>query len=102
MPARVQQRLCVPVLEWQVRIDRGMWQTFVQERSLLLRDPLFLLQGEHLVEVRARLVGKAGTLDPTPVEIPVLIDTVEPKLSLRHADAGVEEEAEPAPVGGAR
>jgi MYXO-CTERM domain-containing protein len=76
-------------LEWQHRVDGGIWSPFSTKANPTIRDPRFLLQGEHKIEVRSRQVGKPGTLDNEITEIPVLIDTIAPELSLSLVDGGV-------------
>ncbi len=73
-------------------MDGGFWRPFTTARRLTLRDPLFWLQGHHTVEVMARVVGQPMTLDPTPVKLPLIIDTVPPQLRLVPTTSGVRAE----------
>lgn len=76
-------------LEWQYRVDGGLWSTFTQDANPVIRDPRFLLQGEHKVEVRARQIGQRGSLALESVEVPVLIDATAPTLGLSLVDGAV-------------
>jgi MYXO-CTERM domain-containing protein len=59
--------------EFSWRLDGGAWSIFRPGPRLTVRSPLLLLEGEHRLEVRARTVGDYRSLDPQPVELPVLI-----------------------------
>lgn len=90
--ATLPQDLARQPLEFSVRVDGGFWRPFTTARRLTLRDPLFWLQGHHTVEVMARVVGQPMTLDPTPVKLPLIIDTVPPQLRLIPTTDGVRAE----------
>jgi len=72
-------------LEFAYRVDGGLYRSWTTSRLLSINDPLFLLQGRHKVEVMARVAGDHRTLDPTPVVVDVLIDTVAPEVKLTRA-----------------
>lgn len=79
-----------PGLEWQYRLDGGFWSPFQRTARLSIRAPGLLLQGRHVVEVRARSVGDYRTLDPTPARITALVDWEAPRVRLAyHAATGV-------------
>ncbi|MBI5493798.1 MAG: hypothetical protein HY904_02160 [Deltaproteobacteria bacterium] len=67
------------LLEHSYRVDGGFWRPYRPGAVLRVADPELNLQGWHVVEVRSRLAGIPESLDPTPVEVPVLSD-VEPPL----------------------
>jgi hypothetical protein len=69
-------------LEYQLRIDGGLWTPFFQPEHgrLVLERPEFLVEGHHALEVRARVAGEYRTLDPTPVQIDLVIDAEPPHL----------------------
>lgn len=69
-------------LEWQWRLDGGMWHPYAADARPVLGGEEFVLQGRHLIEVRARAVGDYRTFDTTPVELPVVIDSVAPVFLL--------------------
>ena len=56
-------------LEWQVRINGGFWSPFSTSRRARLERPEFWLRGDHRIEVRARRVGEAASVDATPVTL---------------------------------
>jgi MYXO-CTERM domain-containing protein len=66
-------------LEYSFRLDGGAWSPFARGEELKVRDPQLWLQGRHLLEVRARAVGLLTSLDATPAEVPLLVDTVAPE-----------------------
>jgi MYXO-CTERM domain-containing protein len=67
-------------MEWSWRIDGGLWHVWSDDPHPTLRDDAFTVQGKHLLEVRAREIGDYRTADPTPVELPIAIDSVAPWL----------------------
>src|SRR5262249_53176854 len=68
-------------LEWQYRIDEGFWSPFQDQPETVLHDPILMWQGHHTMDIRARKKGAPETLDPNPVALPILIDTVAPQAS---------------------
>jgi hypothetical protein len=71
--------------EWQLRIDGGLWRPFAAAPEVTVTDPAFALQGRHRLEVRARRAGDWRSLDPRPVALEVLIDSLPPSLHPRVA-----------------
>ena len=69
-------------LEWQFRLDAAGWSPFVRTPSFDLSRQSLWLQGEHVLEVRARVIGHPETLNPTPAVTRVLIDTIAPSVSV--------------------
>ena len=81
------------LLEYQVRVDRGLWRTprpAQADGSLWVEDAKLKLPGRHEVEVRARYQGDYQSLDVTPETLSVLVDPVPPRITARLADDGVE------------
>ncbi|HEY3353814.1 MAG TPA: hypothetical protein VGQ83_11240, partial [Polyangia bacterium] len=74
-------------LEWQLRVDGGMWRPFTRDPRPVVTDPAFALQGRHALEVRARRVGDWASLDPAPVALTALIDSLPPRLAPRREGA---------------
>jgi hypothetical protein len=70
-------------LEYQLRLDGGLWSPFFTPKSAIvtLSRSELLLEGRHQIEVRGRVVGAYRTLDPTPVTLDVVIDPEPPYLS---------------------
>ncbi|MCB9646126.1 MAG: hypothetical protein H6730_05950 [Deltaproteobacteria bacterium] len=69
--------------EYQVRVDGGPWRPFARGPVLEVADPIFLLQGEHTIEARARVRGAYRTLDATPALARVWIDSEAPELTVQ-------------------
>lgn len=67
-------------LEWQWSLDGGLWRPFSPEARPVLSDPAFAVQGRHTLFVRARAKDDYRTFDRTPVELPVVIDSVGPTI----------------------
>jgi hypothetical protein len=59
--------------EWQYRIDGGLWRPFDSQSQLILEEPELRLAGRHNIEVRARIAGLPGTLDPTPAKVELVV-----------------------------
>ncbi len=75
-------------MEFQWRVDDHGWSLFTPAAEMVVRSPAFSLQGRHRIYVRGRRIDDYRTLDPSPAEVEVLIDSVPPELSLRQ-DANV-------------
>ncbi len=69
-------------LEWQIRIDEGLWSQWSAAPERELSSELFWLQGKHAIEVRARRHGDAFSVDPTPATVTALIDTQPPVVRI--------------------
>jgi hypothetical protein len=80
-------------LEYQVRVDGGMWtvpRPAQPDGTLHLALPRLAMPGHHLLEVRARNREAYESLDPTPASVEVTVDPLPPSLSARWTDAGLE------------
>ncbi|MFA6033594.1 MAG: hypothetical protein WC889_11900 [Myxococcota bacterium] len=69
-------------LEHQYRVDGGSWSFFMPGKSITVQSRLFFLQGKHTIQVRAREIAEARTLDVEGVKLEVLIDALPPEISL--------------------
>lgn len=70
-------------VEYQYRVDGGLWSLFeIANGELEIDDPLFLLQGDHTIEVRARYRGVPESTTLSPVETTVRIDYTAPDVEL--------------------
>ncbi len=65
-------------LEWSYAFDHGAWYPFQSAGTLTITDPGLWLQGHHVVTVRARTIGVPSSLDPTPTDLPFIIDSEQP------------------------
>lgn len=61
--AKVQIALSSPeddgsrAVEYQIRVDGGLWKPWTKKRHIEVSDGLFRVQGKHRIEARARIVG---------------------------------------------
>lgn len=55
------------------RVDQGPWRPFTHASRLTIKDPMLLIPGDHLIEVRARLIGDPLSLDAQPSKIEVTL-----------------------------
>jgi len=76
-------------LEWQTRIDDGLWSAWSGARTRTLSQDRLWLEGRHTVEVRARRVGQPSSVDLTPVRLDAVIDTLAPIAALSWDPEGV-------------
>jgi MYXO-CTERM domain-containing protein len=74
-------------LEWQLRVDGGLWSPWSATPVRTISQESFWVQGTHEVEVRARTAGQGLTTDPTPVVLQVPIGRV-PALPTRADKTG--------------
>jgi hypothetical protein len=74
-------------LEWQFRVNNGLWTPYTQEQNPVLRQPIFMLQGEHTIEVRGRVIGHPETVSAISV-VKARIDTIAPIVKLTPLDDG--------------
>jgi len=68
-------------LEWQYRLNGGLWHPWTSQRWLKVRAPSLSIQMKHTIEVRSRVVGQPQTMDPTPAVIQVRVDKTPPAVS---------------------
>ncbi|MCX5747590.1 MAG: hypothetical protein NT062_34425 [Proteobacteria bacterium] len=66
--------------EYSLRLDRGAWTAWSRQARPVLSPSTFFLQGPHVIEVRARELGKPETIDPTPEEIAIEIGAIAPRV----------------------
>ena len=68
-------------MEWQYRLNGGLWHPWSRERWLKVRGPELSIQMKHKIEVRSRIVGEPNSVDRTPASIEVRIDKTPPSVS---------------------
>lgn len=68
------------LIEWQYRLNGGIWHPWTSERWVKVRAPELSLQAKHRVEVRSRIVGKPASMDRTPALLEVRIDKSAPNV----------------------
>ncbi|NOZ86094.1 MAG: hypothetical protein GXP49_07490 [Deltaproteobacteria bacterium] len=67
-------------LEYSYKVDDSLWSAFSPATTVRVRSPRLLLQGKHVIEVRARLEGDYRTLDPSPAKVEFTVDSMPPML----------------------
>jgi MYXO-CTERM domain-containing protein len=75
-------------LEWQVKIDEGLWSAWSELPRRTVSSNLFWMQGKHRLEVRARKRGQPLTTDLSPMVLEPIIDTLPPQAELETDSAG--------------
>ncbi|MCC6213426.1 MAG: hypothetical protein IT376_01040 [Polyangiaceae bacterium] len=77
-------------VEYQLRLDGGLWRAWTTSSDLTVSDASLMLQAVHTVEIRSRVVGRPWTADPTPARVAVRIDATPPRITLdRRAQGGL-------------
>jgi len=78
-------------IEWQYRINGGLWHPWSSQRWTKLKSPELSIQMKHRVEVRSRVVGQPETMDKTPAVVEVRIDKSAPDIGFakRPADGAL-------------
>ena len=69
-------------LEYSYWLDQGTRSEWTTNRDVVIDNDYLLLQGKHVLSVVARVVGEPSSEDSTPAEVPYLIDTLAPHVSL--------------------
>ena len=68
--------------QFTYRVDGSLWSPWLSQQRLTLTDPLFLVQGHHLIEVAAREAGDDATTDPNPVPVQFFVSYEAPTARL--------------------
>lgn len=71
-------------LEWSYQLDGGMWRVWRAGAPLVIEDLAFAWQGKYTIGLRSRVVGDYHTVSD-PIEVPVIIDSVAPRILLDRA-----------------
>ncbi len=75
-------------IEWQWRIDQGVWNPWTSSRDVVLRDDWLRVQGRHTLTVRSRAVGDTFSMDEAGVKADLVIDAEPPKVELGAVNDG--------------
>lgn len=76
--------------EYTYRVDGSLWSPWLAGPKLTIRDPLFLVQGHHRIEITAREAGDDHTMDPQPVAVDFFVSYEAPRVELfQRADGAV-------------
>jgi hypothetical protein len=76
--------------EWQWNLDETGWSPWTRERRPTIESRFLQLQARHVLEVRSRIAGAQVTVDETPARVEILVDVLEPTLSVSRTSGGVE------------
>lgn len=69
-------------VEWQWRLDQGLWNPWTAEREVVVRDDWLRVQGRHALTIRSRAVGDTASMDEAGVRVDVVIDAEPPQVEL--------------------
>jgi MYXO-CTERM domain-containing protein len=71
-------------MEYSVQVDDHSWSLFspAVAGEITVRSPAFGLQGKHTVRLRARRQDEYRSLDLTPAQTQVIIDSIAPTVSV--------------------
>ena len=72
-------------LEWSWNLNGGLWRPFTTASPLILNDRAFAWQGKYTIGLQARVKGDYRTTAEDIVEIPVVIDSMGPKIDAANA-----------------
>lgn len=67
-------------LEWSWNLDGGVWRPFTSAAPLVVSDKAFAWQGHYTIGLVSRVRGDYRTTATTAVELPVVIDSVGPRI----------------------
>ncbi len=76
--------------EFSVRVDNGLWSTFLAPNAqgeLEVSHPAFLIQGQHVIEVRARMAESPHGVSG-PASVGFRVDWEPPEVSLVKSPSG--------------
>ena len=76
--------------EFSYRVDGGLWSPWIGAQRFTIKDPIFLFQGRHAIEVTAREAGDDRTQDLDPVRLDFFVSFEAPSVELvQRADGTV-------------
>ena len=67
-------------LEWTWNLGGGVWRPFRTDSPLVIEERAFVIQGRYEVQLRSRVAGDYRTLSLEPDVVPVVIDSVGPRI----------------------
>ena len=67
-------------LEWTYRLGSGLWRAWHSESPLVIEDPAFAYQGKYVIGLQSRVKGDYHTTSVV-TQVPVIIDSVAPRIS---------------------
>ncbi len=72
-------------LEWSWNLDGGAWRPFTTAAPLVISDKAFAWQGHYTIGLLSRVRGDYRTTAATAIELPVVIDSVGPRVFVDRA-----------------
>ena len=72
-------------LEWSWNLNGGLWRPFTTASPLVLADRAFAWQGKYTIGLQPRVKGDYRTTSIDTIEIPVVIDSMGPKIHVADA-----------------
>lgn len=76
-------------VEYDFKVDDGLWTTFRAGPTLEVSDPRFLLEGHHDIAVRGRPAHGKGIADSTPAVVDFLVDWHPPEVRISRTAGGI-------------
>ena len=76
------------LVEHSHRIGHGPWSRWSRDGRVRIDDPVLLLQADHTIEARSRIVGSPLSVDPTPASARLRIDVLAPDVALSPREDG--------------
>ncbi len=71
-----------PQMEYSYRVNGSLWSMWYRTQQLELRHPALALQGQHVIEVRARRVGDMHSVSPHLGQTTVVVDYEGPRVTV--------------------
>jgi MYXO-CTERM domain-containing protein len=68
--------------EFSYRVDGSLWSPWVRGPRFTIRDPIFLFQGHHTIEITSREAGDDRSQDLEPVSLDFLVSIEPPTAEL--------------------
>jgi MYXO-CTERM domain-containing protein len=72
-------------LEWTWNLGGGLWRPFRTGSPLVIEERAFAMQGRYQIQLRSRVAGDYRTLSLEPEVVPVVIDSVPPRILVAKA-----------------
>jgi MYXO-CTERM domain-containing protein len=69
-------------VEWQWKLDEGLYGPWTSDRDVVLRDDWLRVQGRHKLSVRSRAVGDTMSMDEAGTAVELTIDAEPPKVEI--------------------
>jgi hypothetical protein len=64
--------------EYAWRLDQGTWSEWSPSADVVIKDPTLYMQAKHTLYAKARVAGQVMTEDPSPAQVPFIVDVLPP------------------------